>query len=156
MESIGYVCMYFLRGMLPWQGLKANNKRDKYERIKEKKLTTSIEVLCKGYPAEFTKYLSTCRNLRFDERPNYSQMRNMFKELFNKSGYKYDYQYDWVILAEKKEKLDKKEEKNKEQNADEWDPDFEIELYIKLSFHECIYAYLLISSKSGNLIIWEN
>ena len=42
MESIGYVIMYFLRGMLPWQGLKANNKRDKYERIKEKKLTTSI------------------------------------------------------------------------------------------------------------------
>lgn len=42
----------------------------------------------------------------------------MFKELFNKSGYKYDYQYDWVILAEKKEKLDKKEEKNKEQNPD--------------------------------------
>ena len=79
MESIGYVCMYFLRGMLPWQGLKANNKRDKYERIKEKKLTTSIEVLCKGYPVEFTKYLSTCRNLRFDERPNYSQMRTMFK-----------------------------------------------------------------------------
>ncbi len=50
MESIGYVAMYFLRGMLPWQGLKANNKRDKYERIKEKKLNTSIEVLCKGYP----------------------------------------------------------------------------------------------------------
>ncbi len=108
--------MYFLRGMLPWQGLKANNKRDKYERIKEKKLTTSIEVLCKGYPAEFTKYLSTCRNLRFDERPVYSQMRAMFKELFNKSGYTFDYQYDWVILSEKKQKLDKKEEKIKEQN----------------------------------------
>lgn len=42
----------------------------------------------------------------------------MFKELFNKSGYKYDYQYDWVILAEKKEKLDKKEEKIKEQNME--------------------------------------
>ena len=42
MEGIGYVAMYFLRGILPWQGLKANNKKDKYERIKEKKLATSI------------------------------------------------------------------------------------------------------------------
>lgn len=68
---------------------------------------------------EFTKYLSTCRNLRFDERPSYAAMRTMFKELFTKSGYKYDYQYDWVILAEKKDKLEKKEEKNKEMNQEE-------------------------------------
>ena len=114
MESIGYVAMYFLRGALPWQGLKASNKRDKYERIKEKKLTTSIEVLCKGYPIEFTKYLSQCRNLRFDERPDYASMKNMFKDLFQKSGYKFDYQYDWVIFNEKKEKAEKREERAKE------------------------------------------
>jgi hypothetical protein len=116
MESIGYVALYFLRGMLPWQGLKANNKRDKYERIKEKKLTTSIEVLCKGYPVEFVKYLSQCRNLRFDERPQYSAMRAMFKDLFQRNGYKYDYQYDWVILNEKKEKTGKTEEKMKDES----------------------------------------
>ena len=110
MESIGYVAMYFLRGMLPWQGLKANNKRDKYERIKEKKLTTSIEVLCKGYPVEFSKYLSQCRNLRFDERPQYSEMRKMFKDLFQKNDYKFDYQYDWVIRDEKKNSLKKPED----------------------------------------------
>ena len=110
MESIGYVIMYFLRGMLPWQGLKANNKRDKYERIKEKKLTTSIEVLCKGYPVEFVKYLSQCRNLRFDERPQYTAMRNMFKDLFQRSGYKCDYQYDWVILGNKGSKEEMKDE----------------------------------------------
>jgi hypothetical protein len=72
MESLGYVVMYFLRGMLPWQGLKANNKRDKYNRIKEKKLDTPIEVLCRGYPVEFTKYFKHCRYLRADERPEYS------------------------------------------------------------------------------------
>ncbi len=116
MESIGYVAMYFLRGMLPWQGLKANNKKDKYERIKEKKLTTSIEVLCKGYPAQFATYLSQTRSLKFDERPNYSGMRAMFKELFQKSGYKYDYQYDWVVLGEKKEKLERKEQKLKDES----------------------------------------
>jgi hypothetical protein len=108
MECIGYVLMYFLRGALPWQGLKANNKRDKYERIKEKKLTTSIEVLCKGYPAEFAKYLASCRNLRFDEAPTYSEMKKMFKSLFERSGYKNDYQYDWVVLAEKRRAMEER------------------------------------------------
>lgn len=52
MESLGYVLMYFNLGSLPWQGLKAATKRQKYERISEKKMSTPIEVLCKGYPCE--------------------------------------------------------------------------------------------------------
>ena len=44
MESLGYVMMYFLRGSLPWQGLKAATKRQKYEKISEKKMSTPIEV----------------------------------------------------------------------------------------------------------------
>ena len=50
LESLGYVLMYFNRGSLPWQGLKAATKRQKYERISEKKMSTSIEELCKGFP----------------------------------------------------------------------------------------------------------
>jgi hypothetical protein len=52
LESLGYVLMYFNRGSLPWQGLKAATKRQKYERISEKKMSTPIEVLCKGYPGK--------------------------------------------------------------------------------------------------------
>jgi len=47
LESLGYVLMYFNRGSLPWQGLKAATKRQKYERISEKKISTPIEELCK-------------------------------------------------------------------------------------------------------------
>jgi len=50
LESEAYVMLYFLRGTLPWQGLKAATKKQKYERISEKKMSTSIEDLCKGYP----------------------------------------------------------------------------------------------------------
>ena len=50
LESLGYVLMYFLRGTLPWQGLKANTKKQKYERILEKKISTSTDVLCKAFP----------------------------------------------------------------------------------------------------------
>lgn len=53
LESLGYVLMYFNLGSLPWQGLKAATKRQKYERISEKKMSTPIEVLCKGYPCTF-------------------------------------------------------------------------------------------------------
>lgn len=50
LESLGHVFMYFLRGSLPWQGLKAATNKQKYERIGEKKQTTSIHDLCAGFP----------------------------------------------------------------------------------------------------------
>lgn len=59
LESLGYVLMYFNLGSLPWQGLKAATKRQKYERISEKKMSTPIEVLCKGYPCR----ISSCSHV---------------------------------------------------------------------------------------------
>ncbi len=52
LESLGYMLMYFNLGSLPWQGLKAATKKQKYESISEKKLSTPVEVLCRGYPSE--------------------------------------------------------------------------------------------------------
>jgi casein kinase 1 len=79
-------CRYFLRGSLPWQGLKAATKRQKYEKISEKKMSTPIEVLTKGYPIEFTTYFQYCRALRFDDKPDYSYMRKIFRDLFTREG----------------------------------------------------------------------
>jgi serine/threonine protein kinase len=86
MESLGYVLMYFLRGSLPWQGLKAATKRQKYEKISEKKMSTPIELLTKGYPLEFTTYFQYCRSLRFDDKPDYSYLRKVFRDLFAREG----------------------------------------------------------------------
>jgi len=97
LESLGYVLMYFNRGSLPWQGLKAATKKQKYERISEKKIGTPIEVLCKGFPSEFATYLNFCRSLRFDDKPNYSYLRQLFRNLFHREGYIHDYIFDWTI-----------------------------------------------------------
>ena len=65
------------------------------------KLRTPIEQLCYGLPPEFASYLNYCRSLRFEDRPDYSHLRKMFKELLVKEGYEYDYAFDWVIMNEK-------------------------------------------------------
>lgn len=98
LESLGYVLIYFLRGSLPWQGLKAATKKQKYEKISEKKMTTPIEVLCKGYPPEFVTYFQVVRSLRFSDKPDYSYLRKLFRDLFIREGYQYDYVFDWTIL----------------------------------------------------------
>jgi len=97
LESLGFILMYFLRGSLPWQGLKAKNKQEKYDAIKEKKVNTSIEALCENYPKEFVIYLNECRKLRFDEKPDYGMLRKLFKDLLSEKGYEYDYIYDWLF-----------------------------------------------------------
>ena len=53
MEALGYILIYFLNGTLPWQGLRAKTKAQKYEKISEKKLSTSVEELCKGAPGNY-------------------------------------------------------------------------------------------------------
>ncbi|KAG6395234.1 hypothetical protein SASPL_145875 [Salvia splendens] len=98
LESLGYVLMYFLRGSLPWQGLKAGTKKQKYDRISEKKMHTPMEVLCKSYPSEFLSYFHYCRSLRFEDKPDYSYLKRIFRDLFLREGYQFDYVFDWTIL----------------------------------------------------------
>ncbi len=98
LEALGYVLMYFNRGQLPWQGLRALNKKEKYEKIMEKKMSTSLETLCKGFPAEFVNYLNYCRSLRFEDKPDYPYLRRSLKDLFFREGYQYDGIFDWTVL----------------------------------------------------------
>ncbi|KAG4138810.1 hypothetical protein ERO13_D07G156301v2 [Gossypium hirsutum] len=98
LESLGYVLMYFLRGSLPWQGLKAGTKKQKYDKISEKKVSTPIEVLCKSYPSEFVSYFHHCRSLRFEDKPDYSYLKRLFRDLFIREGYQFDYVFDWTVL----------------------------------------------------------
>ena len=80
------------------QGLRAATKRQKYERISERKMSTPIDVLCAGFPTEFNTYLSYCRSLRFEEKPDYTYLRQLLRNLFHRQGFTYDYVFDWNML----------------------------------------------------------
>lgn len=104
LEALGYVLMYFNRGSLPWQGLKATSKKDKYDKIMEKKMSTPVEILCKHFPYEFITYLNYCRSLRFEDRPDYSYLRRLFKDLFFRENFQYDFVFCWTVYQQDKDR----------------------------------------------------
>ena len=95
LEAIGYVLMYFLRGSLPWQGLKVDKKEDRYKKIYEKKKATSPEELCAGFPGELAEYIRYTRNLEFEQNPDYEYLRGLFRKIME-GKYEYDFRFDWI------------------------------------------------------------
>ena len=99
LEAIAYVLVYFAKGSLPWQGLKADDKKKKYEMISAKKMATTVEELCSGLPVEFARFLTYCKSLHFEDKPDYAYLRKLLKTLFLREGYKYDDVYDWTTTT---------------------------------------------------------
>lgn len=95
LEALGHMFMYFLRGSLPWQGLKADTLKERYQKIGDTKRATPIEVLCEGHPEEMATYLRYVRRLDFFETPDYEYLRSLFQNLYNRKGYPDDNEFDW-------------------------------------------------------------
>jgi len=61
------------------------------------KMQMSLEEMCSELPLEFASYMHYIRTLRFDDKPDYNYLRNMFKELLIKENEEYDHVYDWLL-----------------------------------------------------------
>lgn len=94
-ESIGYVLVYFYLGRLPWQS-KMDKGKPPVNKIMEKKLITPPEILCKKMPIEFSYYFHYCKNLKFEDRPDYTTLKCLFADLLSNSLKPDDeFVFDW-------------------------------------------------------------
>lgn len=100
LESVGYMLIYLLKGILPWQGLKKKKNDDPVELIGNVKFSTSIDKLCNGLHNNFKKYITLCRNMKFDETPNYDLLRDCFNEIAEEL--QITLQYQWITSKSKK------------------------------------------------------
>ncbi|CAH1135210.1 unnamed protein product [Ceutorhynchus assimilis] len=96
LEAMGHMFLYFLRGSLPWQGLKADTLKERYQKIGDTKRSTTIESLCEGQPEEISTYMRYVRGLDFFETPDYDYLRRMFRDLYVKKGYPDDGIFEWT------------------------------------------------------------
>lgn len=93
LESLGYMFVYFLKGKLPWQGIRKKMGKEYMAKVSEIKLCTPLSRLCEGLPKCFKEYMAYCRGLRFCEKPNYEMLRNLFVESSKKQ--KIILSYEW-------------------------------------------------------------
>ena len=96
LESLGYVLIYLLNGILPWQGICAKTKEEKYAKILNKKVNTSAEKLLKNEPKELVDYIKYCRSLKYEEEPDYDYLSELFSNILKNMGENIDYRFDWA------------------------------------------------------------
>ena len=119
-EALGYMMVYLLRGRLPWQGMINSKKKKKYERIKKVKMETKLTLLCAGLPEEIIKFIQYARDMRFEDKPNYSYLRGLLRKIASRNALKMDpNKLDWIVKEKKEEEKEEKKELIKEEKKEE-------------------------------------
>lgn len=115
LEAIGHMLVYFLRGSLPWQGLKADSLKERYRKIGEIKQQTNVDDLCGDYADQFAIYMKYVRCLEFTEDPDYKKITKNFEDLMKIKGWwPIDWQFDWI---EKLNKINRTSANNTSRNV---------------------------------------
>ncbi|KAK7195389.1 casein kinase 1 isoform 2 [Novymonas esmeraldas] len=100
LESISYLLAYFMRGNLPWQGLKTPKKDTRFERIRDVKVATTPADLCAGYPHQLGDLVEYARSLEFEAEPDYNYCVELLSTAIADMGEEYDYCYQWIERSE--------------------------------------------------------
>ena len=111
-EGIAYNLIYLAKGKLPWQGVKTKNKKEKHKKIMESKLTYTPDILCEGLPDELPNLLKYSRELEFEDRPDYKDIKLMFKNYIVKHGGTLDWEFDWDKSKSEDTKEDDEDDKS--------------------------------------------
>jgi serine/threonine protein kinase len=95
LESVFYVLLYFLNGELPWK-IKSSDKQ-KFELIQRGKMNLINNIFfLDNVPKELITYFLYCRNLKFDETPNYNYLKEILMNLYKNINKTNEITYDWT------------------------------------------------------------
>lgn len=95
LESLAYVLVYLRCGRLPWMKLNSDNLAARSKHY-ERKVSLNAAQVCSGLEVEYQEFLLYCRSLRFEEKPNYEYLGNLFQGLVERLGFVGVWQYSWL------------------------------------------------------------
>jgi len=101
LEAVGYMFVLLFRGSLPWAGLPAKTKHEKYHKILQGKLNADLSIICDGLPPVFEEFIKYARGLEYEDRPDYQRFGRMFwaarEELWPDAS---DHSFPWIDRRE--------------------------------------------------------
>ena len=117
LESLGYMLVFLATGNIPWIKAERVNMDvvKKYILIYKIKKAISSEKLCQGLPEEMTKYINYCKELYFEQDPDYNYLKSLFYTILIKIKEKNDLKFCWISnrILRMNEKNNRSESKNK-------------------------------------------
>ena len=97
LEAIGYMLLFFFNGgRLPWQGISCKAKAEKYIKIYNMKKNLNFEQFCQNMPKEIITYMNYCRDLEFEQKPDYDYLRSLFENALKYKGISNDLHFSWI------------------------------------------------------------
>lgn len=87
LESLGYILIEMLKGSLPWQHIHEVNIEERFNIVKKMKEEMKIEKLCKGIPKGFCDYFKYVKNMKFEEKPDYNYLKEIFHVIMREYRY---------------------------------------------------------------------
>lgn len=93
----------FSGGKLPWQGVRCESIRKRYQIIGHIKGETKIATLSNGFPGEFAMYMQYCCNLKFGQAPDYTYLQQLFRRCMQRNQIREDAIFDWTDVEEAQE-----------------------------------------------------
>ena len=96
--SLCYMMLYFLKGELPWDSVKAKARDEKYKKIYDIKVQLDPDKLTTDFPVEIKILFEYIFELQFQDKPNYAYMKSMINKAIEHLGTCNDMAFDWMFI----------------------------------------------------------
>ena len=97
LESLCYLLLYLLKGSLPWDNVYGKNENEEILLIYKIKKFMKPELLFMNLPKETAEFFKYCKKLEYEQKPDYTYLKNLLLNILNYSNEKNDLNFSWVI-----------------------------------------------------------
>ena len=97
LESLCYLLLYLMKGSLPWDNVYGKNENEEILLIYKIKKFMKPELLFMNLPKQTIEFFKYCKKLEYEQKPDYSYLKNLLIDILKYSNEKNDLNFSWVI-----------------------------------------------------------